>query len=76
VRWFVHVKRKSNGDWVKKCNQLVIEGKAGRGRGRKMWLECVRRDMTELGLRLDDTEVIPIGKILVLQPAWWKRLSR
>jgi len=41
LRWFGHVKRKSDDDWVKKCWQLVVEGKAGRGRGRKMWLECV-----------------------------------
>jgi len=54
LRWFGHVERKSDDDWVKKCQQLVVEGKAGRGRGRNAWLECVRRDMRELGLGVDD----------------------
>jgi len=39
-------------DWLKKCQQLVIEGKAGRGRGRKTWLKCVRGDMKELRRRV------------------------
>jgi len=38
---------KSDDDWVKKCQQLLVEGKAGRGRGRKTWLEYVIRDMKE-----------------------------
>jgi len=29
--------------WVKNCQQLMVAGKAGRRRGRKTWLECVRR---------------------------------
>jgi len=32
-----------------------VEDKAGRGRDRKMWLDCVRRDMKELELTVDDT---------------------
>jgi len=35
----------------------VLEVKAGRGRGRKAWLEFVRGDMKELGLRIDDAKV-------------------
>jgi len=35
LRWFGQVERKSDDDWVNKCQQLMVEGKAGRGRGRK-----------------------------------------
>jgi len=52
MRWLGHVE--SDDDWAKKCQQLMVEGKAGRARSRKAWLECVRRDMKELRLRVDD----------------------
>jgi len=32
----------------------MIERRAGRGRGRMTWLECVRWDVEELELRVDD----------------------
>jgi len=56
LRWFGHVKRKCDDDWVKNCQQLMVEGKTSRGRGRKTWLEFVRMDMKELQLRVDDAE--------------------
>jgi len=39
LRWFGHVEMKPNEDWVKRCQSLEVAGKAGRGRGRKTWLE-------------------------------------
>jgi len=48
--------------WIKKCQQLVVEGKASRRRGRKTWLECVRRDMKELGLKVDNARDREIWK--------------
>jgi len=51
---FGHVERKSDDDWIMKCQQLMVEGKAGRGRGRKTRMECVRRDMRELRMSVDD----------------------
>jgi len=44
---------------LKKRQPLVVEGKAGRGRGRKTWLEGIRGDMRELRLRVDDGEARP-----------------
>jgi len=51
--WFGYAENKSDDDWVKICQQLLVEGKAGRERGRKTWLECVRKDVKELGLKVD-----------------------
>jgi len=50
------VERKSDDDLEKMCQQLLVEGKAGRERerGKKTWLECVRRDVKEQGLKVDD----------------------
>jgi len=70
VRRFGQVERQSGVDWVKKCQQLIVDGKAGTGRGRKTWIDCVRRDMNELELRADDTKDREVWKrkILVKRP--------
>ena len=54
LRWFGHVERKAEDDWVKKCRSVEIEGKVARGRGRKTWMECVRGDMKVLNLSMED----------------------
>src|SRR5207247_6103632 len=43
LRWFVHVERKEADDWVSKCRNLEVEGGARKGRGRKTWMECVKK---------------------------------
>jgi len=50
LRWFGHVERKLEDDWVSKCRNLESKGVRGVGRGRKTWDECVRADMVRLGL--------------------------
>ena len=35
LRWFGHVERKHEDDWVSACRNLVVEGNRGRGRGKK-----------------------------------------
>ena len=32
LRWFGHVERKADDDWVKKCSKVEVVGKVGRGR--------------------------------------------
>jgi hypothetical protein len=39
LRWFGYVERKTEDDWVKKYQSVEVEGKVGRGRGRKTWIE-------------------------------------
>ena len=56
LRWFGHVKRKSDDDWVSKCRRLIVEGQRGRDRGRKTWMECVVEDMERLKLRKEDAQ--------------------
>ena len=54
LRWFGHVERKGDEDWVSKCRELVVVGDRSRGRGRKTWMECVEGDMVKLKLRRKD----------------------
>ena len=56
LRWFGHVERKEDGDWVKECQYLEVEGKRGRGRGRKTWLECVNASMKDMELKASDAQ--------------------
>ena len=56
LRWFGHVERKENDDWVSACRELQVEGTRPRGRPRMTWNECVANDMKELGLRKEDAQ--------------------
>ena len=40
-RWFGHVEKKNDDDWVKACQRLEVSGERGRGRSKKTWRECV-----------------------------------
>lgn len=51
-----HVDRASDGDWVKRCKKLKVEGKLVRGRSKRTWIECFRGDMKKLGLKVEDAE--------------------
>ena len=50
LRWFGHVERKSENDWVSACRNVVVAGVRRAGRGRKTWYKCVEVDMERLGL--------------------------
>src|SRR5260221_10154509 len=50
LRWFGHVERKDDCDWVKGCTVLEVEGPKPRGR-----MGVVKRDMKEMGIRPEDS---------------------
>jgi len=50
LRWFGHVEIKDSDDWVSACRSFEVNGVRYRGRGRKTWDECVKKDLVELGL--------------------------
>jgi len=54
LRWFRHVERKDDSDWVKRCITWEIEGIRQRGRPRETWWICVENDMESLGLSQKD----------------------
>src|SRR5260221_14462065 len=56
LRWFGHVERKDDCEWVKGCTVLEVEGPKPRGRPKKMWMEVVKRGMKEMGLRWEDAK--------------------
>ena len=48
LRWYCHVQRKGDTDWVKGCTVMVVEGIAPAGRPKKT---CVSEDLRLLGLK-------------------------
>ena len=50
LRWYEHVMRKCDEDWVKKCMECRVEGRRPVGRPRRTWLESVEADMAELDI--------------------------
>ena len=54
LRWYGHVRRKEDDDWVKRCMDMKVEGVRSRGRPMKTWRENVIKDMRETGLKEGD----------------------
>ena len=48
LRWYGHVMRKGDEDWVKKCLENRVEGRRPVGRRKSTWLDSVEADMAEL----------------------------
>jgi hypothetical protein len=45
LRWFEHVERKEDDDWVKRCTRMEVVGKRPRGRPRKTRMSTVMMDL-------------------------------
>jgi len=57
LRWFGHVERKDDNDWVKKrCMTWEVEGITQRGRPKNTWLEYIKDDIESLGLSQKDEQ--------------------
>ena len=56
LRWFGHVERKDDNDWVKRCIRWDVEGNRQRGCPKKTWWDCVKNDMESLGLSKKDAQ--------------------
>jgi len=44
LRWYGHVLRKEDNDWVKKYMEYEMEGARPKGRPKKSWREIVEKD--------------------------------
>ena len=56
LRWFGHVERKDDNDWVKRCIMWEVGGIRQRGHPKKTWWDCVKNDMESLGLSQKDAQ--------------------
>ena len=54
LRWYGHVLRKDDDDWVKKCMEYEVGGPKPRGRPKRTWREVVREDSLARKLNKED----------------------
>ena len=55
LRWFGHVERKDD-DWVKRCTNMEVEGRRGRGRPKRTWMDVVQSDLRRLNIKREDAQ--------------------
>ena len=55
LRWFGHVERKHDNDWVKRCITWEVEGIRQSTPEKTGW-DCVKNDMESLGLSQKDAQ--------------------
>ena len=56
-RWFGHVSRKDESDWLRKVQALEVDSRGAslRGRPPKSWSEAVKGDLKKYHLDIEDT---------------------
>ncbi len=73
LRWFGHIERQSDEDWVKGCMNWTTSEKRPRGRPKKKWIEVIRDDMKRMGGRKEDAQ----DRVMWRKMIWGeKRLTR
>ena len=50
LRWFGHVVRMDNDNWVKKCMTHGVDGRRDPGRPKKTWEQVISSDLREVGI--------------------------
>ena len=63
LRWYGHVCR--SDDFIASVGEMEVEGKRGRGRPRKTWNECVRKDRKDRDLLDVDPKDRPVWRSAV-----------
>jgi hypothetical protein len=51
LRWWGHIERREESNWLKRCQKLEVLGKRLTGRPKKSWREVVKRDLKDWGLK-------------------------
>ena len=54
LRWYGHVLRKDDDDWVKKCMEYEVQGPRPRERPKRTWREVVREECQARKMNKDD----------------------
>jgi len=70
LRWYGHVLRKEDADWVKKCMEYEVEGSRPTGRPKRTWREVVQTDCQARNLNKEDAMDRRKWKKLITV-GWW-----
>lgn len=66
LQWYGHLLRRPNDYVVRRVMAMEVDGKRGRGRPRRKWMEGIKNDLREKGLTGDECQ----------DKALWRRLIR
>ena len=66
LRWYGHVLRKDDDDWVKKCMEYEVEGLRPRGRPKRTWREVVR----------ENCQARKMNKVEAIDRCKWRKLIK
>ena len=50
LRWFSHIERRDESDWLRKVIHLEVNGTRGRGRPRKTWSQVIADDLHSMNI--------------------------
>ena len=56
MRWFGHLLRMDDKNKVKEMWKMSVPGKRRQGRPKMRWLDNIRKDMLEMGLKMEDAQ--------------------
>ena len=54
LRWYDHVMYGDINSQIREATEVELTGKRKKGRPRKSWEECVKKDLERYGLRRED----------------------
>jgi hypothetical protein len=70
LRWFRHVERKEDDDWVKRCTRMEVVGKRPRGRPRNTLMKTLEDNMTRCALSPADAKDISLWRGRIHGAKW------
>jgi len=73
LRWYGHVLRKEDDDWLKKCMEYEVEGPRHRGRPKRTWREVVKKDCQVVK---KDCQTCKLNKEDAMDRSKWKKLIK
>ena len=68
LRWFGHVERMNEERVAKRAYDSGVDGRRGRGRPNRVWMDGVKEALNERGLTLEQ------ARVTVHERAEWRRL--
>ena len=56
LRWLGHVEKRAAEHMCQGIRSLKVDGKGKRGRPQKRWADCVKEDLKQMDLKIEDAQ--------------------